>query len=591
MQQDERTTETEEVRTTGHLGLKIAALLLLGILGVTLFAMAVGSRQISEDPAELVQQLGSDDAEIVRRATEELVKTPRTAMEPLREAVKPGNPQALRVTAIKVLTQIRTTAALQVIGQYVVDEEAAVQTEAIKAVGLLAFLDRKGATDRLKEALELDKLAVIEAAAKGLQEMAFSGATKVLRDAVESGEGPQAVVAARFLYQEEPSEETARFIVESLASDNPAVAEAATSSVKALGAAVMPQLVAADTPAATKTETEVRDQIIGELKKTLDASKAANWLAALGHVADDTSLEQMISDFQNTRNESSWRLAASDAMAEAARRNRSLEPRVVQVLQAMLDNENETDDRIKIGAAIALCRLGKREGVTHLLERLADFQEDIAVATDPAKIQDLAALRIRAQQALTEAGGYADSRQMVVDALMAQARGMEDDMEEVWSGGHIVLWVAAETLGELRVTEMLPSLRKYLTARTRPDVVLAEDGSLTNASGGPASVTLEDWQAPTDEAVDEQVKRMRTFLYPASVRLSAAIALGKMGDTATLTEAFEAEQEILNRLERNRNEQPEYYQRAAVIEAVEKKHRDVFFYIRTALNKSNIAER
>jgi HEAT repeat protein len=198
-------------------------------------------------------------------------------------------------------------------------------------------------------------MAVVEKAGAGLQSMEFAGATEILRNEFQSEEGIQAVVAARMLYEEEQSERAAEFLIRALSSEDEKVASAARASVKKLGAEMVPYLVEAETSAAKDLVSGMRDEVvIPQLRATLDAKKAGSLLEALGYIADEKSVEVMKESFQNPKNESSWRLAAADAMARAARRNDAVEDEVVQVMENMLDNEGETDDRIK-SAVSTIC--------------------------------------------------------------------------------------------------------------------------------------------------------------------------------------------------------------------------------------------
>jgi hypothetical protein len=640
----EHDTEEEEVQTTGHLGLKIVGMLLAGVVALVLVAFAVQGQELPEDPEALTALLASEDAEISRRAGEELARSPRVTLPYLERAVTTDgaaellqaqgveatdeNVETLRINVIGVLVDVRTSQALTQITPLVTDPNQNVQMEAIDAVSRMAFLWREEAASALAKAFrQSDQQKVVVAAGSGLQQMDFPAAREVLRETFRTGEGLQAVVAARMIYESETSDEAAAFLIRAVGSDDEQVAEAARQSIKKLGPQLVPELVEAASAPARKLVDDLRDNVlIKDLAQTLDARKADKLLTALGYIADQKSMDVMQESFTNPKNESSWRLAAADAMAMAARRNPGVKSGVVATMNQMLENEGETDDRIKIGAAIALARLGRKEGVNHLLNELDQFQADIAEETDRAKIEDLHALRIRAQEALAEAGKYGASRNMIVTELTTRAVEFEKKLPELRNrireitekltdlraaeqsdtaqieeleaelaalkhqraGGFTVLWAAAETLGELEVDAFVPNLGRYLNSTHEPFIRVAEDGSLRATSGdGQVNLVLENWRNPDPALVESKVERLRLFDYPASVRTSAAIALDKIGgsDAAQLLkEAQGKEQNLVQRLEANRS-LPDYYRRASVIEAFRAQHESVLFYLNSALRR------
>jgi HEAT repeat protein len=202
-------------------------------------------------------------------------------------------------------------------------------------------------------------------------------------------------------------------------------------------------------------------------------------------------------------------------------------------------------------------RLKPEAGVILVMTADADMPKE--------ELAGLTRLRVRAQEALTESGDY------VVSFLMKRIQDKQ--------ASPTIIWAAAKTLGELRVAEAAPYLQDYLVSRRQPTVSLQPDGALGGA------VPDGDWRELTPEEQDALVDDMEVFRYPASVRWTCAIALGRLGgpdSRAVLRDVEEAEQEFLARLRRNADRR-EYFQRAQVIEAAVARHEAVLFYIRRAL--------
>ncbi len=77
------------------------------------------------------------------------------------------------------------------------------------------------------------------------------------------------------------------------------------------------------------------------------------------------------------------------------------------------------------------------------------------------------------------------------------------------------------------------------------------------------------------------------YSYPDYVRWTAAAALGRIGTEQALTALREVEQQehgFLDRLRQNAA-RPDFHLRAPVISKVMRRHEDVLFYIRLALDR------
>ncbi|MHC5034790.1 MAG: hypothetical protein ACYTFZ_07110, partial [Planctomycetota bacterium] len=389
------------------------------------------------------------------------------------------------------------------------------------------------------QAFEQSDPECVQKAGEGLRDMRFAEATDVLRQKFESGEGMQAIYAAKLLYEEEPSAEVARPILEGLVSDKMAIREAAKQSAAALQDQIVAPLVAfVDTEERTVRAEMVldaiRDALIEELNATLDSTRAAEILMSLGTIADEESIEKVIGDLHDTKLETGWRVSAEEALAEAALAARSTveQKRRIrrELLQTMEDKAQK--DRIRIGAAIALCRLRQQIAVDYLLAELSRSEEAIqAGSRSDDRLDGLTQLRIRAQQALTASGDFVvpsllrvlqdaekklelleelgESRAAIdagriSPALRQRLRAWGVDVDETLKGkkegdsafallmakakeqkpGDITIWAAVKTLGDLGVAKASDAIAKLPTVRKEPQIAMREDGGIGRINGG-----------------------------------------------------------------------------------------------------------
>lgn len=547
--------------------LKVAVGALVVLAAVLIVSLVLSGTKMPDDPEGLVALLGGPSEDKASRAKEALERLQNRAV-PALEAGLQSEDKAVRLGCIGVLANIRNSKALLAVGALVDNPDKEIRLEAIGAAATLASVWKEKAVEVLGRAFEQNDEESIKKAAAGLRDMDYPKATAALLEAFEGEESLQSVYAARMLHEMSASDQAAGKLVGWLSSGDAAIAAAATTSVKELKEALVPELVRAGGTQADTVLHELCGALFKELEETLDSKRAAVIHEALGMIADDKCVEKMIGDFESSSKESRWRLAAAKALGQAAaegRANPKLQRKIVSCLASMLENEDEDDIRIKIGAAIALCRLREVKGVRFLLDVLNKFQQDIETETDKGKLRDLAELRIRAQEALTASGDF------VVPFLRAK-------MDEKDAGPYII-WAAAKTMGELGVRDDIHTLGRYVTEMKRPEVAFGEDGALSH------QVELENWSNPDEAAVKSWQEKLEVFNYPAQVRLTAAIALGQLGgDDAldALKRAEGAESDLLQRIEKNAA-QRNFHTRAPVINAFKRSHENILFYLRRAL--------
>ena len=582
---------------------------------VAVMSVAIGCQK-SEDASDYIPLLASPKDETQRRAIEELIRMQQKAVPAVTQALKSETP-LIRVGALKVLAKVRRMDSVQLSGQMIDDPNADVQHQAIISLNELAQVWKEKSVELLAHALDAKDAVTVRTAAAALAGMTYDPATAVLRKAFETKQGIKAVYAAQQLYQMEPGDDTAQLLLEDIASPDKAVRDAEKEALvdvrdaagaitvvgledKFVGALVRYIDAHKDASAAQSMLNQVRDALIDELGKTLDTKRAATILEALGTIADKESVEKLREDVNDTRLESSWRVSAASSLGIAGMSSRvqpAVRITIITELSSVLDNAD--DNRVRIGASIALCRLRLQNGVKYLLDQLSGFEEAISASNmTESRRQDLTALRIRAQEALTQAGDYVVPFLMDKIKLEAKLRGMTPEMQKALLDlhgearpGNIIIWAAAKTMGELKVQEAVPYLGGYVTEQMKnPEITIDAQGGLLGATEAnpqglaPVDLALSNPQKPPEAEVAADQERLEVFAYPDYVRLTAANALGGIGGEEGRQFLQKAEQEetaFLSRLEACKKAS-DYYKRAPVIEGLIHKHEDVLFYVRLA---------
>jgi HEAT repeat protein len=589
----------------------------LGLVALLVAVLPIATGcQRSEEPSDYIPLLASTKEETQRRAIEELIRMQQKAVPAVTQALRSETP-LMRIGALKVLAKIRRMESVTLSGEMIDDTDPGVQHQAIATLNELAQVWKEKSVELLSHALELSDPVTVRTAAVALAAMAYEPATEALRKAFETGQGMKAVYAAQQLYQMEADDAPARLLLAKLSSSDKAERDAAVDAIvgvrnadgtvayagledKFVGQLVQYIDTQSNTSAAQSVLAQVRDSLITELGKILDSRRAAQILEALGTIADRESVDKLQKDIDDTRLESSWRVAAANALGIAGMSKRAIpivKIGIIRKLTEVLENTGE-DSRVRIGAAIALCRLRQQNGVAFLLDQLAQFEQAIsATSMTESRLQDLTALRIRAQEALTQSG------QFVVSSLMKEmedertTRGMDAKELAAWeqnnkrkAPGNITVWAAAKTMGELNVQEAVPYLGSYVTEQKKPKVTIDAQGRMLAPDPQdptrlvPTELALKDWQKPDVAEVTADEDRLEVFAYPDYVRLTAAIALGTVGGeqaTSFLQKAEQEESAFLGLLAANRKA-PEFYKRAPIIDALTRRHEDVLFYIRLA---------
>ncbi len=532
-----------------------------------------------DDPEFYVQQLASERDETRRRAIEELTRMQERAIPAIEEGLQSDDPR-VRSACLQVLGRTRRISSLLTAGEMLDDPDEDVRLQAIETVAELSAVWTERSTELLGKALRQDNPEVIQRAAQGLRELHEAEAIEVLRQEYEQGDGLSAIYAARHLYEEEPAPEIARFLLESVRAGADDEIEAARSALKELQDRIVPELVEFAGRHGGRPEElliETRDDLIAELNRILDARRAQDILAALGVIADEPSVEKLITDMQDTRLQSSWRVAAADALGTAAASDRSTRPlrrRITEALNQTMDRGRE-DNRVRIAAAISLCRLRQDSGVEYLLTQLDRFQDIVGgeQRLSGSELDALKELRIRAQEALTASGEF------VVEPLRQRLTADEEP-------GPIIIWAAVKTFGELRVDDTVPLMRRFILDRRepteqRPLIEVREDGQLS------VEVVLPNWQEPDEQEVRALIDELEPFRYPEYVRWTVANALRQIGGQEAediLAEAAGEKQDFVDRLRANQDLR-DYHMRAPVIEGLIARHEDVLFYVRLAMEQ------
>lgn len=525
----------------------------------------------SDNPLDYIRDFESGKKEQQRRAVEELLLMYKKAMPQVKEAVKSENPN-VRKGCAEFLSRVRRMESLETLGGMIDDPDRDVRLKVIEAVAKLSQVWKSKAVELLGHAFEGSDAECVTKAGEGLRDMEYEAATQFLLTQMQEGKGVQRVYAARLLYEMEGRVEFTRPILEGLISDDAAVREAAQANAMVLKDRIVVPLVefirtGRKTGRAEQVLEKIRDALREELDVVLDSMRAEKILAALGHIADQESIERLNADMRDSKLESSWRVAAARALALAAlspRSSPSQSAGIVGDLTDVVKDEGE-DKRIRIGAAIALCELKQEYGVKFLLDELEGFEEAIKKENiSDERVDDLTALRIGAQEALVEAGDF------VVPFLETRL---------ATASSPTIMWAGAKTLGELGRQEAVPLLTTYLTTQKSPVITVDEAGRL---SGEGADA---DWEALTPEQAAEVRARLEVFEYPDYVRWTSALALSRIGGSEAvrqLREGERAEVAFLGRLAKSK-EGADYYRRAAVLDELIRHHEDVLFYIRRAL--------
>ena len=601
---------------------RVARGLSVGLIALLLAVLSVAiGCQKSDVPSDYIPLLASPKEETQRRAIEELIRMQQKAVPAVEQALRSETP-LIRIGALKVLAKIRRMESVRLAGEMIDDKDPGVQHQAIVTLNELAQVWKEKSVELLGHALELKDPVTVRTASAALAAMTYDPATAVLRKAFESGEGIKAVYAARQLYQMEPSDDTAKLLLEKIVSPDKAVHDAEEEAIvgvrdaakvitvvglqdKLVGALVRYVDAQQDATAARTVLSEVRDALIAELGKTLDAKRAAQILEALGTIADKESVEELKKNINDTRQESSWRVAAANALGVAGLASRvqpAVKVGIISELTKVLES-TDSDKRVPIGASIALCRLHQQNGVTFLLNELARFEEAISATNmTESRRQDLTALRIRAQEALSQAGDYVVPFLKDKMTLEAKLRTMKPDEQKALltqtgevKPGNIIVWAAAKTMGELKQEEAIPFLGSYVTQqRQRPDITIDAQGqTLAGTESNPQALepmvlALSDWVKPVDAEVATNQDRLEVYAYPDYVRLTAAIALGSIGGEKSrqfLQKAEGSEVDFLARLDANKKAS-DFYKRAPVIDGLIRKQQDVLFYVRLAQQRA-----
>ncbi len=602
----------------------------------------------SDDPIVYIAKLQKDNEETRRRAVEELVRMHKKAMPyvtgrdvppEVEAAVKAASylpaisakpdldgsesekraekartaAKNVRIGAAEFLAKVRRMESIEAAGDMIHDEDQAVRLKAIEALAKLSQVWKNKSVELLDQAFMDADAECVKKAGEGLRDMAYLEATQVLRKYRDAGEGIQAVYAAKLLFETEKNPALTSPILLGISSPDKKIRTAAELNVTELKDAIIAPLVdyidvGEGGSLAEETLDTARDALVEELDVILDSRRAADILMALGTIADQESVQKLKDDLEDDKLEKPWRVAAARGMARAAMSPRSLLPLRASVktdLTAVMEDEDQ-DQRIQIGAAIALCEMKEKSAGDFLLKELDGFEEDIQdEKISETKLNNLTELRIGAQEALTGAGKF-------VVPMLLEMLGNDDDPP-----GPIIIWAATKTLGELRRREIVTDCGRYLTDQIDPAVTMDPGGDVTEINGGRpieagtpedlealqtkfgvifeevvkgealSPADMKDWEDLAEADAQKVAELMEVFEQPDYVRWTAAIALGRIGGDRPrklLLEAEEAEEAFLARLAAAR-ERKDYYKRAAVVDHLARRHEEVLFYIRKAINE------
>ncbi len=541
------------------------------------------------------------------------------SVELLSQALELENPEAVRLAA-QGLAEMQYDDATRVLRDAYESSEG---VKSVYAARRLYAMEPELATARLLidklDAQDLEVRGAAMTSVYGLEQKTFDRAKAALAGKAEptdlqalrrlySAGGADAVYAARVLYEAAPDRELEQHMLNALTAEAKDVRQAAMGvvygvkpgekrerTVDGLRDQIAEPLIGyvgehpQNQPAQTALEL-VRESLIYELGRILDTRRASDILMALGNMADEQSVQKLISDMDDTRLESSWRVSAARALgvaARSARAGQTTRQNIITQLSSLLPDPR-VDQRVQIGAAIALCQFQQENGVQFLLDALDHYEEETAKeGITESQLRDLTSLRISAQAALTQSGEF------VVSYLKERIQRKD--------ASPTIIWAAAKTMGELRVPDVAAQLGRYVLERRTPagqaaegtEAELAAPMITIDENGVPSEeLDLQDWQNPDPEAVAAAQKRLEVFEYPDFVRWTAAIALGRItGPQAQdlLAEAARAEMAFLAKLRANAT-LPRYHRRKPIIAALVRRHEDVLFYIRRAQQRSDLAE-
>lgn len=531
----------------------------------------------------LSQALQLDDPEAVRLAANALANMRYDdAWEVLDRAFQQGRGVAAVYAARLLYEEDEDPAAAELLIEKLTADDMQVRAAAMSSVYGIEKKPEAIAKAALEEVASTEELAEVG----------------TLRRLYREESGPNRLYAARLLYGKEPTPELEQFLMSRLRTGGSEAQAAARACVYGMTPAAVEELAVEglrdqivrpliqyvdsdrSDPQARLALQRVRESLVVELENILDSKRAAKILEGLGRIADRESVAELKEDVNDTRLESSWRVAATRALGIAARSDRvqpGVRRDIIRHLSEVIDRE-KTDNRVRIGGAIALCQLQQANGVRFLLDRLDQFEEAVAEGEkSEAELRDLTSLRISAQEALTASGNF------VVSYLQDRIRRRD--------AGPVIIWAAAKTMGELDVAESVDRLGFYLTKKRDPGPVQREDGesqvlpiALREDGSFAQPVVLENPENSGEEAVKGWQKKLEIMEYPGYVRWTCALALGRIGGQKAadyLEEAEQMEVRFLEKLRKNR-QMPEFYRRAPVINSLIRRHEDVLFYIRLA---------
>jgi len=570
------------------------------VIFVALFVTAVtvlSGPPMSDDPVELVKLLRPKEAGdlVSERARGELMRMPRRSLPAIIAGLAADRPSEIRRACIELLAELpgARAEAMNAMEPVVGDADDAVRRQAIEAVGELAPAWRSKAVELLAQAMrgeDVESVKLAAAALRGIKDCAE--AVLALEAQLTDGKGVAAVFAAEALCAgETENAAAAEFLIAALSDPDESIRAQAKKSVVDQKEVLVDYLVAAESPEARAVLTkDVRKKAIDGLG-TIDSKVAAKMLGILGLVGDAESLAKITESFEDGSKDERWRLAAADALATAGSRGGdAIKDKALATLRKALAGKDPDDAGTRVGAAMALCRLGQTDGVDFLMKELAAAQGESAGSDD--KIVQ----RIRAQEALVEAGAF------VVPGLAPKLHEAATSKEPD-AGSQAVTWAAIEVLGRLADVEgaltyagkraaVGADLLSILSARKEtPGVTISETGVFTPTLAEVRQSVMARMKAEAEDDADAAdaavVQAVQSHVWTSDIRLTAAVALGRLAIPETaegLRQAMASEQAAVDALQANMN-LPGYRQRQSVVGVLHGGHSDVLFYIAEALRK------